>query len=217
MDRRQLLAGAIGAAVCSVVGIDTADAAIRPGVHVYLVKGTLGLSPGIDELAEKFKRRGIHATVHDLGETDELAAEATRRYRTGRERQIVLIGHSMGGSAILVMAEQLDRAGVPVALAIPLDAPSAVPVPGNVRRVINFYLSTGMGVAVARSAKFRGSLRNVDLKNDPQMGHFAISSSEKIHREVIGYVLGAISEPAPPASRTPEPAPSQQQQANAPR
>jgi hypothetical protein len=186
-------------------------------VHVYLVKGTLGLSPGLEELGEKLKRRGIHATVHSLAEASDLAAEAARQYKRGRERQIVLIGHSMGGSAILVMADELDRAGVPVALAIPLDAPRAIPVPANVRRVVNLYISDGAGVPVARGPKFRGSLRNVDLKGDPQMGHFAISSSDKIHRQLIGYVLGAVGEQAPSAPQRQDAAASaRQEQAKAP-
>jgi hypothetical protein len=211
MNRRQFGAGAVVMAVSNLAGPGATAAPIRAGVHVYLVKGTLGLSPGLEELGEKFKRRGIHATVHGLGEASELAAEAARLYRSGRERQIVLIGHSAGGSAILSMAEELERLGVPIALAIPLDAPSAVPAPANVRRIINLYISNGAGVPVERGPNFRGSLRNVDLKNDPEMGHFAISSSDKIHQQLIRYVLGAIGERASQKSERPA-----QKQANAP-
>jgi hypothetical protein len=107
----------------------------------------------------------------------------------------------MGGTAILSIAEKLDRAGVPVALAILLDAPDAMPVPANVRRIVNLYISNGAGVPVERGRGFRGSLRNVDLKNDPEMGHFAISSSGKIHQQVIRYVLGAIAGPAAPSEK----------------
>jgi hypothetical protein len=199
MDRRQFGAGAVAIAVCGVAGIGSAQAATRPGVHVYLLKGTLELSPGFDELGEKFKRRGIHATVHSLVEASALAAEAARKYKSGRERQIILIGHSSGGSAILLMADELDRAGVPITLAISLDSPSAVPVPANVRKIINLYISTGMGMPIERGQRFRGSLQNVDLKDDPEMGHFAISSSDKIHQQLIRHVLGAIGEPAPSA------------------
>jgi hypothetical protein len=219
MHRRQFMAGAVATAVCGIAisGIVPGEAAARSGVHVYLVKGTLGMSPGLDELGEKLRRRGINATVHDLGEASALAVQAVQKYKSGRERTIVLIGHSSGGSAILTLAGDLDRAGVPIALAIPLDPPWAVPVPANVRRVINLYLSDGMGVAIPRGPKFHGSLRNVDLKNDATMGHFAISSSPKIHRQLIGYVLGAIGEPAMPAQQKEAPAtPAQQKEAKVP-
>jgi hypothetical protein len=130
--------------------------------------------------------------LHQLGESSALAEEAARNYKNGHERQIVLIGHSSGGTAILTMAEELGRAGVPVALAISIDAPRLTKVSSNVRRVINLYLSNGVGVAVERGPKFHGELKNVDLKNDAEMGHFSIQSSDKIHKQLIGYVLGAI-------------------------
>jgi hypothetical protein len=220
MRRRQFLTGAGAAAVCGIAisAIVPGEAAAGTGAHVYVIKGTLGLSPGLDELGEKLRRRGINATVHSLGEASALAAEAAQKYKNGRERTIVLIGHSSGGNAILTMAGDLDRAGVPVALAIPLDPPWAVPVPANVRRVINLYLSDGVGVPVTRGPKFQGSLRNVDLKNDATMGHFAITSSPKIHKQLIGYVLVAIGEPA--ASAPPKQAPAAtatQKQATGPR
>ena len=164
MHRRQFMAGAVATAVCGIAisGIVPGEAAARSGVHVYLVKGTLGLSPGLDELGEKLRRRGINATVHDLGEASALAVQAVQKYKSGRERTIVLIGHSSGGSAILTMAGDLDHAGVPIALAIPLDPPWAVPVPANVRRV-------DQSLSVGRSGR-RHSARSEVPRLAPERG-----------------------------------------------
>jgi hypothetical protein len=42
------------------------------------------------------------------------------------------------------MAEQMGRAGVPVALLIVIDAPSTTPAPSNVHRIVNLYVSNGV-------------------------------------------------------------------------
>jgi acetyl esterase/lipase len=187
--------------------IGCGDAAAGSRAHVYLFRGLFGMSPGMDALAEKLNRRGIHATVHAYGETSTLAAVAAQNYKSGREAPIVLIGHSSGGREILPMAAELGRSGVPVALVIPIDAPSTSPASSNVARVINLYLSNGVGVPVARGKNFHGQLQNVDLKSDPSMGHFSIQSADKIHKQLIGYVVSAIggSSASAPAAAAPGP------------
>ena len=199
MNRRQFAANSLSMAVCGVatlLGPGASEAATkarsRGRAHVYLLRGFMNLSRGLDVLAEKLRRRGIHATVHGHGEAGALAEEAARNYKSGREGRIILIGHSMGGTAVLAMAEQLGRAGVPVALVVPIDPTSTIPVSSNVRRVVNLYISNGMGTAVDRGTKFHGQLQNVDFKDRPDMGHLAIQKSDKVHQQVIGYVLAAI-------------------------
>src|SRR5881398_3628824 len=115
MYRRQFVGGVVAFALCGVTVFeaDSASSASRPEAHVYLLRGLMGMSLGLDELSEKLKQRGINATVHELGEASALAADAARNYNSGREREIILIGHSFGGAAILTMAEELGRAGVP--------------------------------------------------------------------------------------------------------
>jgi len=206
MLRRQFVVGLLSVLACgfgTVVGCG--DAAAGSRAHVYLFRGLFGMSPGMDALAEKLNRRGIHATVHGYGETSTLAAAAAELYKSGREAPIILIGHSSGGREILPMAAQLGRAGVPVALVVPIDAPSTTPPSANVRRVINLYLSDGVGVPVARGKNFNGQLQNVDLKKDPSMGHFSIQSADKIHKQLIGYVVSAIDGGSSPPAAAAEP------------
>ena len=195
MNRRQFAANSLSIAACGIatlLGPGSGEAVTRSRAHVYLLRGLLGLSQGLDVLAEKLKRRGINATVHGYGEASALAAEAARNYKSGREERIVLIGHSLGGSAVLAMAEQLGGAGVQVALVVTIDPTSATPASANVRRAINLYISSGMGVAIARGPNFRGQLQNLDFKNLPEMGHMSIQTSDKVHQQVISYVLAAI-------------------------
>jgi pimeloyl-ACP methyl ester carboxylesterase len=194
MNRSRFGVVCMALAVCALpilLGGDTSAAAGK-SPHVYLVRGFLGLSTGLDVLAEKMNRRGIHATVHGIGATGLLASEVEANYKSGREGPIVLIGHSMGGSAILAMAEQLGQAGVPVALLVTIDPAAANQVSSNVRRAVNLYRSGGVGTTVKGGANFKGQLENFDFGNRPEMGHFAIQSSDAVHQQVIGYVLQAI-------------------------
>lgn len=67
--------------------------------HVYVLNGLFNISPGLEQLADKIRRAGIPATVHNHGRWRTLAAEAIAQYRRGQLRSIVIIGHSMGGAA----------------------------------------------------------------------------------------------------------------------
>lgn len=199
MDRRRFvtasLAATAGLAVLSGFDAAGARARVRAGgsrAHVYLLRGIFGVSTGLDVLAAKLRQRGINATVHGHGEAGALAAQAASAYKNGKERTIILIGHSLGGAAVLAMAAELGRAGVPVALIIPIDPVGATSVSSNVRRVINLYVSEGMGAAVTASTGFHGSIRNLDFKGRPDGSHMALQASERIHRQIIGYVLSAL-------------------------
>jgi hypothetical protein len=193
MDRRRFLTVCLTMASAGLFGAGVPEAEPRPSrAHVYLLRGIFGLSTGMDVLAERLSRQGIRATVHGYGDAGTLAVQAARAYKDGSERPIILIGHSRGGSAALDMAEDLGRAGVPVALVIPIDPVGTTTVPSNVRRAVNFYVSDGMGSAVSKGANFRGQIANLDFKGQPDGGHMAIQSSDRIHRQIVGYVRAAL-------------------------
>src|SRR5258708_36703593 len=84
---------------------------------------------------------GVATSIYGHGEAGAVASEAIRDYKSGRVRSIILIGHSLGGGAVLSIAEQLKYAGVPVTLLISLESVSSGPVASNVRRAVNFYTS----------------------------------------------------------------------------
>jgi hypothetical protein len=66
-----------------------------------------------------------------------------------QEPRIVLFGHSWGASAVVYLARQLDRDGVPVALTIQVDSVQRhreddSVIPANVAEAVNFYQSKGL-------------------------------------------------------------------------
>lgn len=137
----------------------------RGGAHVYVFRGFMGISPGLDELAAKLAARGVPTTFGGS------AAQAAADYRSGQVRSIVAMGHSMGGAAALEFARELGRSGIPVQLVVTFDPVGAQSVPGNVRRVVNYWVPNGMGRAVDGAS--RGAVRNV-AEHDPRIGHASI-------------------------------------------
>jgi pimeloyl-ACP methyl ester carboxylesterase len=168
-----------------LLGQDPAAAA--SSTHVYLMRGILNVSVGLDELAAKLNKRGVPATVYGPMSPGSVASDAIAAYKSGKVKTIVLIGHSLGGGAVFSAAESLKDANIPVALMIVLDA-SGGPAPANVRRVVNYYVSGGM---VTAGPGFHGSLQNIDVSKIPGMDHMAIQWMSSMHQKMIGNISAA--------------------------
>lgn len=166
----------------------TAWAAKQGGTQVYLLRGIFNVSVGLDALAAKLARRGIRSAVYGHGDAFAVTEQATRDYRSGRVRSIILVGHSLGAGAAISVADRLNQAGIPVTLIVSLDPVGALAVPGNVRRVVNFYVSRS-GRALAATPNFRGALRNVDI-DAAGVDHMTIQSLDVMHRRIIGEIAG---------------------------
>ena len=176
--------------LCLFFAHGPAAAAHRGGTHAYLVRGIFNVSVGLDALAGKLARMGVATSVYGHGEAGAVASEAIRDYKSGRVRSIILIGHSLGGGAVLSIAEELKYAGVPVTLLISLESVSSGPVASNVRRAVNFYIS-GSGMPVRPEPGFHGSLQNIDVVKIRGMDHMTIQSMPSMHSRMMGYVSGA--------------------------
>lgn len=180
-----------------VLGASSAtSAAANPGMHqkVYLLRGlTNVLSPGLDQLAEELGKRNIDATITNHAFWESLATEAIQDCKNGRVSSIVLVGHSLGASAAVSMAEQLERAGVRIALIVTLDPVTRTAVPGNVHLLKNFYLSSGVGTRVERGGHFHGLLQNLDMGRNTELGHVSLTTAPAIQRQVMADIVAANS------------------------
>ena len=171
------------------------SAAANPATHkkVYLLRGlTNVLSPGIDQLNEELQRRNIDVTIANHVFSDSLALEAIEGCKSGRIDSIVLIGHSFGASAAVSMAEQLQKAGLHVALIVTIDPVVKIVVPDNVHLLRNFYLSSGVGTAVVRGGHFHGTLQNVDMSKT-EYGHVSLTAAPAIQSQAMRDILAANS------------------------
>src|ERR1700744_4567090 len=123
------------------------SAAAGPGTHkkVYLLRGlTNVLSPGIDQLNEELLRRNVDVTIANHAFSDSLTTEAIEGCKSGRFGSIVLVGHSLGARAAVNMAEELQQAGLHVALIVTLDPVVKSVFPHNAPLLNKFFLSHGL-------------------------------------------------------------------------
>ena len=174
--------------------------------RVYLLHGWMNVfSLGMDDLAQKLEREGIPSSVRNHAEWQQLAEEIAARYRAGDRRPIILIGHSLGADAAILMGEHLGRLGVPVALIVLFDGTQSMAVTENVARVMNItqriYITSGPG--------FRGELTNIDVSRDASIAHTTIDKSARLHAVVIDKIKSVIGQeeaagqPSAPAASMP--------------
>jgi hypothetical protein len=185
------------AAVTPTTPATSSDTGGRP--YVYLLRGLMNIfSLGMDDLAAKLQRHGIAAGVYEYGQWESLCQDAAARWRSSRT-QIVVVGHSLGGDAVIYMANRLGQMGVPVALVVAFDPVHPVPLTGGTTaHFVNLYQSNnGWGAAVPRGAGFHGDLSNVDLRARTDISHTTIDKSARLHEIVISRVLG-LGRPAAP-------------------
>jgi len=183
-------------AVLMMIGILSPSVAAHasPGhKKVYLLRGLTNiLSPGIDQLADELQKRNIDATIANHAFSDALASEAIEGCKSGQFSSVVLVGHSLGARAAVSMAEQMQAAGLHVALIVTIDPVVKAVVPNNVRLLKNFYLSSGFGTTVERGGHFHGTLQNVDMGNT-DYGHVTLTTAPAIQNEAMRDILAANS------------------------
>jgi pimeloyl-ACP methyl ester carboxylesterase len=160
--------------------------------HVYLLRGAFNVfSLGMDEISDRLNQYGISTTVTNYLNWSSLAEEAAADYKSGRVRTIILVGHSSGATAVTEMAARLGELGVPVKLAIGLDPTSRLAAAGHVERYINYYVAHGWGNAVDRSRRLSGTVQNVDVEKDPDIGHFNIDKNRALQDKVVREIRAA--------------------------
>ena len=174
----------------AVVASSGFAAAAQGKTQVYLMRGLMDVSTGLDDLAAKLKRRGVSASVASYTAEAEVTARALRNYKVGTGCPIVIVGHSLGADAAVGMSRTLQQAGVPVALLVAFSPATAKDVPGNVVRVVNYYQSNSVwNNTYTWSSGGRRSLRNVNLAKEAGIDHFNIEKMARLHDETIRAVL----------------------------
>jgi pimeloyl-ACP methyl ester carboxylesterase len=176
-----------------IVSPATSVALARPAGRgvVYLLRGGFNIfSTGMDELAEKLRADGVDARSEGHSEWREIAAEARDRYAKDRT-PIILVGHSWGALAAVLIAMDLEKSNTPVALMILYDGTESVKISANVRRVINFVSRTniGMGLTATGLPGFSGKLENIA---EPAYDHINIDNAAPLHDASIAAILQVV-------------------------
>ena len=172
------------------------DAATKtPRGSIYLMRGLANVfSLGLDTLNSKLHARGVNSIVLNYASWMSIAGKIEQRYKADKNAlPVVLMGHSFGADSTLLLAAELAKNKIPVALIVNFDAVHNIKVPANVRHVVNFYELTGNGLALSGGPGFRGRLENIDVsKVDNTIGHLNIEKSPRLHTRAIAEVLRVL-------------------------
>ena len=108
---------------------------------------------------------------------------------------VILIGHSLGGDASIVMSNWLAQNGIPVRFVVIFDAVAQThPIIGGVQEVLNFYKPKGYGQEVKAAPSFTGVIRNVDLTERKDINHVNIDEDPVLQAEVTADVVKYLTE-----------------------
>ena len=164
----------------------------RGAGEVILLRGGFDVfSNGLNTMGARLRSRGVNARVLGYKQWRSVVADVARNWKRSR-RPVVIVGHSWGGNTAIRLATALERRGVPIAYLATFAATAPPPVPGNVRRAVNYYQSSGWGAPLRPARNFRGRLRNVNLAREKGVGHYNIEKQPKLQRQVIRNVLQVV-------------------------
>lgn len=99
----------------------------------------------VETFENRHREKALHVILTQLGaDRSGLLSENERR-----QARIVLYGHSWGGSAMIELARELDRRGIPILLTVQVDSVKRFGtddgvIPPNVARAVNFYQPNGV-------------------------------------------------------------------------
>lgn len=176
-------------------GAPVTSAATQDHGTVYLMRGGFNVfSLGLDTLGDELDEKGIPAQVKGFNDWRVYAAAIEAEYAKDKRatRPIVIMGHSWGANAALLMAAELGKKGVPVDLVVTFDLLNEIKVAPNVKRAINFYVEGG-GVPAEPAPGFKGKLENVTAASiDPSIWHLTIEKDERIHERAVEAAVKAF-------------------------
>ncbi|MHC5232785.1 lipase [Brucella sp. LJL56] len=165
-----------------------------PKADVYLLRGFGDVfSTGIDEIGKQLQANGVDAHVEGHQAWRFVLNKILADQRKNPRAPVILIGHSLGANAIIDIAAALEQKGIQVAYMATFAATAPAPLPGNIRRVVNFYFKQhGWGLPLTAGPRFRGSLDNRDFSDMKDIGHFNIEKQRPLQSEVVRNVLGIV-------------------------
>jgi hypothetical protein len=175
--------------------------------RVIVLRGLANIfSRGMDKLAKDLKALGVPVTLSNHSKWQTISAQLIKDYKANPKETapIILIGHSLGGDASIVMSNWLAQNGVPVRFVVIFDAVAQThPITGGVAEVLNFYKPKGYGQEVKGASSFRGEIRNVDLTERKDINHVNIDEDPVLQAEVTADVVKYLAEAGKPKKSTP--------------
>jgi hypothetical protein len=114
---------------------------------IYIMRGLLNAySLGLDRLKDELDNLNLDTKIVTWPEWQSAAEGIVQTYQSDPNApEIILIGHSYGGTDAANVARELAADGVPIRLVFLLDATSPAPITSNVEECIAYYIPTIWG------------------------------------------------------------------------
>lgn len=168
---------------------------------VYLMRGFLGIfSLGMDRLNGQLKAAGVKTKIvgHTAwpGVVAEIAAE--QALHPGQHAPVVIVGHSLGANAALLVGYELGKQGIPVDLVVTVDPTSSRPISPVVKRYLNIYLpGDGFGAKLAATGS---GVDNDDIRNNPELNrpgvnHFTMDENPVVLKQIFDAIMPIVKAP----------------------
>jgi len=166
--------------------------------RVIVLRGLYNIfSRGMDKIAKDMEALGLPVSLHNHSRWQTIAAQLIEDYKADPQKvvPIILIGHSLGGDASIVMSNWLALNGVPVRFVVVFDAIAQThPLIGGIQEVMNFYKPKGYGQEVKAAPSFTGVIKNVDLTDRKDIDHLNIDKDPVLQAEVTARVIEILNE-----------------------
>ena len=170
---------------------DARIAAARQQGEVYILSGGFGVfSTGLGKLKEQLEDRGIVASLVSHQSWRGISQKIVKNRQQYGRKPVAIIGHSLGATNTILVANALKKKGIQVDLIVSYAATAPMTVPSNVRNVFNYYFASGgWGAIFKGESDFAGRLKNVDMSNQAGVGHFTVDDNPELRDEVVRTVL----------------------------
>jgi len=172
-------------------------------VPILIFRGGLNIfSTGMDDLAKELTKKGYPAVSDGFEGWRSYLPDIIKAYKA-KPYPIVIVGHSYGANTALLMAYELQKSNIRVAMLVFYDLTDSGKVPPNVDYVLNFRSSssTGINVSVTGATHFHGTIENVTRAD---LNHITIDKQEDLHEKTIEAVSKLFGKGAKSAQNSAE-------------
>ena len=165
--------------------------------YVYLFRG-LGNFPsrGIDTFKSELDALGVRNSIYNHIRWHDVADAVIATYKKDKTlAPIIIIGHSFGANAAIVMSRWLGQNDVPVRLVVTFDGVQDIPpIQNNVAEVIDYY-KPPFGRATPIAPNFPGPVTATNLAGHDEITHNSIDKMEAYHKAVLARILDILKKP----------------------
>ena len=158
----------------------------------YLINGLLSAVPFIGYGFRNLKKKMPEAEIYSyMGVVEgpaiiapKVVKEAEAAWRANPDTMINLIGISLGADLVTVIANELDKKGVPVNYLGIVDGTNLRPIPDNVRKADNLTCSY-LDCTRARAKMAKGNTSTIFERKVYKSSHIPLGDNDELHARVI--------------------------------